>query len=326
MLLNLWNPCISRFGPVHFECRLTPIGDPTMVVEWLHDGKPLAAANRLRMVNEFGYCSLDFEVAYARDSGVITCRATNKFGVDQTSATLIVKDEKSLVEETQLPEGRREIHRIDEMERMAHEGGPSGVTGDEYSEKSKPEIVLLPEPARVLEGDIARFRCRVIGYPTPKVNWYLNGQLIRKSKRMRLRYDGIYYLEIIDIKSYDAGDVKVVAENPEGTAEHLVKLEITQREDFRSILRRVPEPKAHDTTEHGRVNFKCRFRGDPQPTVTWLKDDQPISQNPDFDVLIKLNETTLTIYYPTIYHEGTFSCVITNTFGKSTSSATLEVT
>uniref|UniRef100_A0A8D3CGS3 Ig-like domain-containing protein n=1 Tax=Scophthalmus maximus TaxID=52904 RepID=A0A8D3CGS3_SCOMX len=95
---------------------LTPIGDPTMVVEWLHDGKPLEAANRLRMVNEFGYCSLDYEVAYARDSGVITCRATNKFGVDQTSATLIVKDEKGLVEETQLPEGRKGAHRIDEIE------------------------------------------------------------------------------------------------------------------------------------------------------------------------------------------------------------------
>uniref|UniRef100_A0A3B3TJT5 Ig-like domain-containing protein n=1 Tax=Poecilia latipinna TaxID=48699 RepID=A0A3B3TJT5_9TELE len=92
---------------------LTPIGDPTMVVEWLHDGKPLAAANRLRMVNEFGYCSLDYEVAYARDSGVITCRATNKFGVDQTSATLIVKDEKGLVEESQLPEGP-EDHREEE--------------------------------------------------------------------------------------------------------------------------------------------------------------------------------------------------------------------
>uniref|UniRef100_A0A8B9FKZ0 Ig-like domain-containing protein n=1 Tax=Amazona collaria TaxID=241587 RepID=A0A8B9FKZ0_9PSIT len=111
-----------QFGPAHFECRLTPIGDPTMVVEWLHDGKPLEAANRLRMINEFGYCSLDYGVAYSRDSGVITCRATNKYGTDHTSATLIVKDEKSLVEESQLPEGRRGLQRIEELERMAHEG------------------------------------------------------------------------------------------------------------------------------------------------------------------------------------------------------------
>ncbi|MEQ2257861.1 hypothetical protein XENORESO_000001, partial [Xenotaenia resolanae] len=247
---------MKRFGPAHFECRLTPIGDPTMMVEWLHDGKPLAAANRLRMVNEFGYCSLDYEVAYARDSGVITCRATNKFGVDQTSATLIVKDEKGLVEESQLPEGRKGAYRMDEIERIAHEGGPAGVSLDEESEKTKPVIVLLPEPARVLEGDIARFRCRVTGYPAPKVNWYLNGQLIRKSKRYRLRYDGIYYLEIVDIKSYDSGEVRVVADNPLGTTEHTVKLEIQQREDFRSVLRRAPEPKAAEVPhESGKIGF-----------------------------------------------------------------------
>uniref|UniRef100_A0A8V5GHQ7 Uncharacterized protein n=1 Tax=Melopsittacus undulatus TaxID=13146 RepID=A0A8V5GHQ7_MELUD len=104
-----------QFGPAHFECRLTPIGDPTMVVEWL----------------------------------------------------------------------------------MAHEGALPAVAMDQ-KEKQKPDIVLVPEPARVLEGETARFRCRVTGYPLPKVNWYLNGQLIRKSKRFRLRYDGIHYLDIVD--------------------------------------------------------------------------------------------------------------------------------
>ncbi|TDH06470.1 hypothetical protein EPR50_G00113810 [Perca flavescens] len=248
---------MKRFGPAHFECRLTPIGDPTMAVEWLHDGKPLEAANRLRMVNEFGYCSLDYEAAYARDSGVITCRATNKFGADQTSATLVVKDEKGLVEESQLPEGKKGAHRMDEIERMAHEGGPYGVTADEDSEKMKPEIVLLPEPATVMEGETARFRCRVTGYPSPKVNWYLNGQLIRKSKRYRLRYDGIYYLEITEVKSYDSGEVRLVAENNIGSVEHTVKLEIQQKEDFRTHLRRAPEGKAAEAApEPGKTSFE----------------------------------------------------------------------
>ncbi|KAM7407986.1 hypothetical protein PAMA_003631 [Pampus argenteus] len=278
---------MKRFGPAHFECRLTPIGDPTMVVEWLHDGKPLEAANRLRMVNEFGYCSLDYEVAYARDSGVITCRATNKFGVDQTSATLIVKDEKGLVEETQLPEGRKGTHRIDEIERMAHEGGPAGVGTDEESEKTKPEIVLLPEPARVLEGGIARFRCRVTGYPAPKVNWYINGQLIRKSKRYRLRYDGIYYLEIVDIKSYDSGEVRVVADNPLGTTEHTVKLEIQQKEDFRSVLRRAPEAKAAEVShDPGRIGFGI------------VKVDRPGESAQDREV-VKLKKTQRIVHEKT---------------------------
>ncbi|CAL8265763.1 unnamed protein product [Lota lota] len=247
---------MKRFGPAHFECRLTPIGDPTMVVEWLHDGKPLDAANRLRMVNEFGYCSLDYEVAYPRDSGVITCRATNKFGVDQNSATLVVKDEKGLVEESQLPEGIKGGHRIDEIERMAHEGGPTGVSADEETEKTKPCIVLVPEPAVIVEGETARFRCRVTGYPTPKVNWYLNGQLIRKSKRYRLRYDGIYYLEIVDVKSYDSGEVKVVADSNLGSAEHTVKLEILQKEDLRTRLRRADGKVPEAAPESGKTQFE----------------------------------------------------------------------
>lgn len=249
---------LKRFGPAHFECRLTPIGDPTMVVEWLHDGKPLEAANRLRMINEFGYCSLDYGAAYSRDSGVITCRATNKYGTDHTSATLIVKDEKSLVEESQLPEGKKGLQRIEELERMAHEGALTGVTTDQ-KEKQKPDIVLFPEPVRVLEGETARFRCRVTGYPQPKVNWYLNGQLIRKSKRFRVRYDGIHYLDIVDCKSYDTGEVKITAENPEGVTEHKVKLEIQQREDFRSVLRRAPEPKPEfHIHEPGKLQFEVQ--------------------------------------------------------------------
>ncbi|NXB05638.1 TITIN protein, partial [Cnemophilus loriae] len=259
---------LKQFGPAHFECRLTPIGDPTMVVEWLHDGKPLEAANRLRMINEFGYCSLDYGVAYSRDSGVITCRATNKYGTDHTSATLIVKDEKSLVEESQLPEGKRGLQRIEELERMAHEGALPAVALDQ-KEKQKPEIVLVPEPARVLEGETARFRCRVTGYPMPKVNWYLNGQLIRKSKRFRLRYDGIYYLDIVDCKSYDTGEVRVTAENPEGFIEHKVKLEIQQREDFRSVLRRAPEPKHEPAvTEPGKLLFEVQKVDKPAEATT----------------------------------------------------------
>uniref|UniRef100_A0A8C3KJI0 Ig-like domain-containing protein n=1 Tax=Calidris pygmaea TaxID=425635 RepID=A0A8C3KJI0_9CHAR len=173
------------------------------------------------MINEFGYCSLDYGVAYSRDSGVITCRATNKYGTDHTSATLIVKDEKSLVEESQLPEGRRGLQRIEELERMAHEGALPAVAMDQ-KEKQKPEIVLVPEPARVLEGETARFRCRVTGYPLPKVNWYLNGQLIRKSKRFRLRYDGIYYLDIVDyVTSDDSASIMVKAINIAGeTSSH----------------------------------------------------------------------------------------------------------
>ena len=32
----------------HVECRLEPYPDPSMKVEWFHNGKPLAAGHRFR--------------------------------------------------------------------------------------------------------------------------------------------------------------------------------------------------------------------------------------------------------------------------------------
>lgn len=74
------------------------------------------------------------------------------------------------------------------------------------------------------------------------------------------------------------------------------------------------------------TELNCQFRGDPEIRVSWFKDDQPIIRDPDYDIRVKTNETTLTIYYPTTFHKGTFACVISNKSGKSSCSCILEVT
>lgn len=74
------------------------------------------------------------------------------------------------------------------------------------------------------------------------------------------------------------------------------------------------------------AEFKCQFQGDPEPRVSWFRDDQPIIRDPDYDIRAKTNETTLTIYYPTNDHQGTFACVISNKYGKASCSCTLKVT
>ncbi|XP_023259195.1 titin homolog, partial [Seriola lalandi dorsalis] len=71
--------------------------------------------------------------------------------------------------------------------------------------------------------------------------------------------------------------------------------------------------------------FTCQFNGDPLPTVTWLKDGHPLAHNFDYDIISKSNKSTLTIFYPTTDHEGTYDCVITNKHGKSICTATLEI-
>ena len=45
-------------------------------------------------------------------------------------------------------------------------------------QKEKPVFVLQPKNVQVMEGEWARFCCRVTGYPRPRVMWILNGHTV----------------------------------------------------------------------------------------------------------------------------------------------------
>jgi titin len=62
----------------HFETRLTPINDPSMKVEWFHNGKQLSAGSRIKTINDFGFVILEVANVLTRDSGNYTCKAVNR--------------------------------------------------------------------------------------------------------------------------------------------------------------------------------------------------------------------------------------------------------
>ena len=64
--------------PAHFEATLVPVGDPDMVVEWFHNGKPLMPSARIKSVYDFGYVVLDIAQVQTEDTGEYECRARNK--------------------------------------------------------------------------------------------------------------------------------------------------------------------------------------------------------------------------------------------------------
>lgn len=53
------------------------------------------------------------------------------------------------------------------------------VTEEELPpEKCRPVFVMKPEPQVVTEGEWAKFCCRVIGNPRPRLMWIMNGRTI----------------------------------------------------------------------------------------------------------------------------------------------------
>ncbi len=72
------------------ECRLIPVGDPKLRVEWYLNEQPLQQSNRLPIAHEFGHVSLQLSHALPHDTGVYMCRAVNDLGEAVTTASVNV--------------------------------------------------------------------------------------------------------------------------------------------------------------------------------------------------------------------------------------------
>jgi hypothetical protein len=57
---------------IHFECRLEPITDGQLAVEWFHNGEPLRSGHRHKAIHDFGFVSLDILSAYPEVDTYIT--------------------------------------------------------------------------------------------------------------------------------------------------------------------------------------------------------------------------------------------------------------
>ncbi|KIH55889.1 immunoglobulin I-set domain protein, partial [Ancylostoma duodenale] len=77
----------------HLEAQITPVADPSLKIEWFHDGNPVKHSNRMKMIHDFGFVVLEMSPAEPQDTGKWTCRATNKNGTDEVSCDIKVRIE-----------------------------------------------------------------------------------------------------------------------------------------------------------------------------------------------------------------------------------------
>ncbi|XP_075253986.1 muscle M-line assembly protein unc-89-like isoform X3 [Convolutriloba macropyga] len=211
---------IAEGNKTYMECTVYPAGDPTMVVEWFKDGRPLLHGTRFRPIFEFGFCVLEFDNVWSRDAGTYVCRAVNKVGMAEVSCRVSVRGGSTLVDEdSQLPEDMRAgFEQLNQWEQIKS-SMPSGNLGINEDEGiSPPMIVQYPENVEVTEGQTAKFLCRVGGNPIPTVFWYRNEQIINASNRMNVSYDGIHRLEISKTRPSDSGLITLIARNHYGEA------------------------------------------------------------------------------------------------------------
>ena len=64
----------------HLECRVEPINDANLKIEWFINGVAIKTGHRFKTTHDFGYVALDILYTYSEDSGTYMCKATNLVG------------------------------------------------------------------------------------------------------------------------------------------------------------------------------------------------------------------------------------------------------
>lgn len=207
------NVDVPEGGPVHFDCRVEPVNDSSMRIDWFHNGRPFATGSRVHQINDFGFISLDIDYTYARDAGEYVCRATNKWGSATTKATVTSTSKRNVDFESQLPSGMS-AEKLKELEK-----GPVSQAPEADKTYSPPKFVTQIQSSTVEESESVHFECRVEPKDDPKlrIEWYRNGKLLPSGHRYRTVYDlGFVSLDILYVYAEDSGEYVCRAVNDYG--------------------------------------------------------------------------------------------------------------
>lgn len=205
---------IREGGFAHFEARLEPVGDSTLRVEWLRDGRPVEASSRITSFFNFGYVALTIKDVTIHDVGTYTCHAFNSKGQANTVAQLSVVSKQDILVDSQHPGGLEKIQYLEDSSRYQR------MEREEVVVKQKPRFLgPLKGTNKIVEGQRAHFEARVEPQNdlTMKIEWYFNGKPIQSANRIQTYHDfGYVALDIQSVRSEDAGTYTVVARNALG--------------------------------------------------------------------------------------------------------------
>lgn len=347
---------IPEAGTAHFECRLIPVGDPTLKVEWYRNEKPMEDSSRITKQNDFGYVSMDIAHVREEDQGVYMCRAVNPLGEAVTTASMRIRTKASIQLDTQHPEGMRRIQQLE----------APNVQRREEPERTfeKPIFTqLLTGPAELWEGQHARFEARVVpvGDPTMRFQWYINGVELKMGSRFKTTNDfGFVTLDINSVVTNDSGVYMCKAINDAGEAVSSTAMKVKPKssiagepllpESWQKIqqkeaaMNRVPEMFIDSTPQqapvftthlesfdklvegqHVHLEAQVEPRADPNLRIEWFKNGVSLTTGTRIRSTFDFGLVTLAINSVRADDSAIYTCRATNLVGEAVSTCTLKI-
>ncbi|KAK6759923.1 hypothetical protein RB195_021467 [Necator americanus] len=232
--------------------------------------------------------------------------------VDDPRFTVI--DEKHL----QIQQAKKE----DEGRYTCHAFNQAGTLDTDY----KSEVIAPPKFHRtgesvyeVVEHDAVTLDCAVATEPKPEVIWYRGEQPLYLAGNMALSPDAMQ-LTIRSVSLSDGGKYTCKASNEAGSS------------DIDLILKVLVPPKIDKSNIIGNplaivernIYLECPVSGIPQPTVSWIKDGNPVDVN-DSRIVFAQNNQTFGIEGVRASDQARYTCIASNKGGSVEQDFNLEV-
>ncbi|VIO88235.1 Uncharacterized protein BM_BM11652 [Brugia malayi] len=170
-----------------------------------------------------------------------------------------------------------------------------------------------------ITGQSITLWCIVSGYPLPTIQWIKDGYLISFNNKSDVRLiDNGQGLEILNAKHEHSGIWLCEASNAAGKIDYELTLDVWT---FPIVF---IHPKDNIQPIDSAITIHCQATGNPKPSLSWSKDDQPLITSAD-GVRISLKGTRLDIPRLKQSHIGQYRCTAVNDVGASYATAHIDV-